>query len=156
MIIEAAAETIRSKSVIGIVSTDFSEVKHGGYRLPGELFGPGNAQDHRRCNTKHAHADSLVQQGGSQCQAKKWLQQLQLPNGGSPALGQPPVPEYKAYQHAEDRDVSQAEPGRCANAFERSGAHNHASGAINGSDSTSAHEMTCQPPSVRDNLAPSA
>ena len=33
---------------------------------------------------------------------------------------------------------------------------NFVDGSMIGSDSTSAHEITCQPPSVRDSLAPSA
>src|SRR3546814_5047456 len=40
------------------------------------------------------------------------LEQLQLPDGGDPTLGEAAIPEHKAYEHAEQGHIGQPDPGR--------------------------------------------
>ena len=62
----------------------------------------------------------MVQATGScssrrrQRQAEEGLQQLQLPDAGDAAERQAAIPEDEADQHAEDRDIGEADPGRRA------------------------------------------
>lgn len=48
----------------------------------------------------------------SQCQAEKWLQELQLADGSDTALRQPFVPEHKSDQHAEQGNIGETDPRR--------------------------------------------
>ncbi len=118
--------------------------------------GAGDAQNHHQCRRQHGWRNRLAQQPGRQAEAHEGLQQLQLPHPGNAAQGEPAIPEDEPDQHAEHGYIDQAPPGRAGHPRQarRKGhaAHHH----MTGRDSSSAQEITCQPPSRRDRRAPSA
>ena len=100
------------------------------------------------CSCSSVAASARPKKGCSSC---SW------PDRGDAALRQAAIPEHEADQHAEQRDIGETDPGGASDAGEgRRPACTSVSTSITGSDSTSAQEITCQPPSLRDSFAPSA
>jgi hypothetical protein len=53
-----------------------------------------------------------MQQRSCEGQTEEWLQQLQLADGSDAALGKAAIPEHETDQHAEERHIGEAKPGR--------------------------------------------
>ena len=57
-----------------------------------------------------------MKERGSQNQAEEGLQELQLTHAGYASESEAAIPEDEPDQHAEDRNVAKADPGRRPNA----------------------------------------
>lgn len=77
-------------------------------------------------------------------------------NGGDATLSQSAIPEDKADQHADQRNIGPTDPSGLAYSHEGCGQRIECEGQHNGSESISAQQITCLPPSLRDSFAPSA
>ena len=87
-----------------------------GFTISGVSPREEDAHHHEHGCGDHAPCDRLVQQEAGQCEAEEGLQLLQLADARDAADREPAIPEDESDEHAEDRDISEPDPGRRAHA----------------------------------------